>query len=92
MAARQPQFEEIVETLNNAISALSSEGLEDFAKDTQNLVGRIKGMGSIIPSHKNGLYSIIRMMLETNTYYDSKATQDLERTYTLINEALDGNV
>ena len=67
MAARQPQFEEIVELLSKAVPILDSEGLDGSAKDTEKLINRITGMGSIIPSHKNSLYSVLRMMLESNT-------------------------
>lgn len=88
MVKRQPQFEEIVELLNNAVLVLESEGLDVSVKDTEKLINRIKGMGSIIPSHKNGLYSILRMMLESNTYYDSKAGEGLDQTFVLIKEAL----
>ena len=88
MATRQPQFEEIVELLSKAVPILESEGLDGSVKDTEKLINRIKGMGSIIPSHKNGLYSVLRMMLESNTYYDSKAGEHLEQTFVLIKEAL----
>ena len=92
MAAKQPQFEEIVDQLSKAISILESEGLVGSAKDTAKLINRIEGMGSIIPSHKNGLYSILRMMLESNTYYDSKAGERLDQAFVLIKEALGENV
>ncbi|MEH6347468.1 MAG: hypothetical protein V7785_20395 [Bermanella sp.] len=92
MATKQPQLEEVIELLGKALPVLASEGLEGSAKDTEKLINRIKGMGSIIPSHENGLYSILRMMLESNTYYDSKAVEDLDQAFVLIKEALDENV
>ncbi|MEO9814446.1 hypothetical protein, partial [Marinobacter alexandrii] len=58
----------IVDQLSKAVPILKSEGLDGSVKDTEKLISRIQGMGSIIPSHKNGLYSILRMMLESNTY------------------------
>ena len=92
MAIKQPQFEEIVELLSKAVPILDSEGLDGSVKDTEKLINRIKGMGIIIPSHKNGLYSVLRMMLESNTYYDSKAGEHLDQAFVLINEALGENV
>ena len=92
MTTRQPQFEEVIDLLGKALPVLSSEGFSGSAKDTGKLINRIKGMGSIIPSHKNGLYSILRMMLESNTYYDSKAGEDLDQAFVLIKEALGENV
>lgn len=92
MATKQPQFGEILELLSNAIPIMESEGLDGSVKDTEKLINRIKGMGSIIPSHKNGLYSILRMMLESNTYYDSKAGENLDQAFVLIKEALGENV
>jgi hypothetical protein len=92
MATRQPQFEEIVELLSKAVPILESEGLDGSVKNTEKLINRIKGMGSIIPSHKNELYSILRMMLESNTYYDSKAGEYLDQAFVLIKEALGENV
>lgn len=74
------------------MSILVFENLDGSAKDTEKLINRIKGMGSIIPSHKHGLYSILRMMLESNTYYDSKAGEDLDRAFVLIKEALGESV
>lgn len=92
MSTRQPQFEEIVDQLSKAVPILKSEGLDGSVEDTEKLINRIQGMGSIIPSHKNGLYSILRMMLESNTYYDSKAGEYLDRAFVLIKEALGENV
>ena len=92
MPARQPQFEEIVDQLSEALPILESEGLDSSFKDTEKLINRITGMGSIISPHKNGLYSILRIMLESNTYYDSKAGECLERAFVLIKEALGENV
>ncbi|MCY7297550.1 hypothetical protein [Alteromonas sp. a30] len=91
MAIKQPQFEEIVELLSKAAPILDSEGLDGSVKDTEKLINRIKGMGSITPSHKNGLYSVLRMMLESNTYYDSKAGEHLDQAFVLIKEALEIN-
>lgn len=92
MVTKQPQFNEIVELLSKAVPTLIFENLEGSAKDTEKLINRIKGMGSIIPSHKNSLYSILRMMLESNAYYDSKAGDNLEKSFLLIKEALSENV
>lgn len=63
MTTRQPQFEEIVELLSKAVPILEAEGLDGSVEDTEKLINRIKGMGSITPSHKDGLYSVLRMML-----------------------------
>jgi hypothetical protein len=92
MSTRQPQFEEIVDQLSKAVPILKSEGLDGSVKDTEKLISRIQGMGSIIPSHKNGLYSILRMMLESNTYYDSKAGECLDQAFVLMKQALGENV
>lgn len=88
MANRKPQFEEIVELLSKATIILDSEDLDGSAKDTEKLINRIKGMGNIIPSHKDSLYSILRMMLESNCYHDSKALGHLDIAFELVKEAL----
>ncbi|SJL83453.1 hypothetical protein [Vibrio palustris] len=92
MSARQPEFEEIIDQLSRAVPVLESEGLDDSAKDTEKLINRINGMGSIISYHKSSLYSILRMMIESNTYYDSKAGESLNQAFVLIIEALGENV
>lgn len=92
MTIRQPQFEGILAQLNSAITLLEAEDLDDSAKHTEKLINRIKEAGSIIPSHKNRIYSVLRMMLESNTYYGSKAGDQLERAFLLIKEELGENV
>lgn len=69
MAIKQPQFEDIVELLSKtAPIVLASKGLDGLFKDTEKLIHHIRRMGNIIPSHKCKLYSILRMMFESNTY------------------------
>ncbi len=84
----QAHFEEIILLLTQAVVLLNSEGLNDFATDTQKLINSITVKQNIILSHKHKLYSICRMMLETNTYYNSKASSLLDKAYELINETL----
>lgn len=92
MDSQQSQVEKLVEHLQHSRLGLVAEGLTNFSKDVERLISRVKGMNRIIPSHQTGIYSILRMMLETNTYYDSKAANDLERAYELVTEALGENV
>ncbi|OCQ23792.1 hypothetical protein A7985_07585 [Pseudoalteromonas luteoviolacea] len=92
MTIKQPQFEDIVELLNKAILILDSESLDGSVKDTKKLFNRIKSVDSIIPSHKNDLYSILRMMLESNAYYDSKAGEHLDQAFVPMKEALGESV
>ena len=92
MTIRQPQFEDILAQLNSAITLLEAEDLDGSAKDTEKLINSIKEAGSIIPSHKNSIYSVLRMLLESNTYYGSKAGEKLERAFVLIKDALGENV
>lgn len=91
MTTQQAQFMEIVELLAKAFPILASEGFESVVKDLEKLKHRICEVGSINPSHKNSLYSVLRMMLESNTYYDSKARASLDQAFVLIEEALGVN-
>ncbi|MFM2476836.1 hypothetical protein [Celerinatantimonas sp. MCCC 1A17872] len=86
---KQSQWGEIVGLLCEAVDVLVSEGLEQSVKDTEKLLCQMKSKGSVVPSHRAKLYSILRMMLESNSYYNCKAKGSLEHAYDLMSQALD---